>query len=72
MQEEDHDDPLRFDQRTLGHLDGPQVPWDHVKQGERWICQTKLDLKTNSTRTSTLLFGLLQHWICFDARSLSF
>ena len=30
-QEEDHDDPLCLDQRTIGHLDGPQVHWDHVK-----------------------------------------
>ena len=31
VQEEDHDDPLCLDQRTIGHLDGPQVHWDHVK-----------------------------------------
>ena len=31
MQEEDNDDPLRFDQRTLGDLDGPQVHRNHVK-----------------------------------------
>ena len=31
VQEEDHDDPLCLDQRTIGHLDGSQVHWDHVK-----------------------------------------
>ena len=31
VQEEDHDDPLRVDQRTLGNLDGAQVHRNHVK-----------------------------------------
>ena len=34
VQEEDHDDPLRLDQRTPGNLDGPQVHRNHVKPGE--------------------------------------
>ena len=30
LQEEDHDDLLRLDQRTIGNLDGPQVHWNYV------------------------------------------
>ena len=44
-QEEDHDDPLCLDQRTIGHLDGPQVHWDHVKKA---FPDTKTD-KTSET-----------------------
>ena len=46
LQEEDHDDPLRADQRTPGNLDGPQIYWNHVKKQEKDVSDKTLSNKS--------------------------